>query len=96
MGALYPPENEAQRSRGFVIFSTGINIGAALGPLLCGLLAQIYGWHYGFGVAAIVMFVKLAIYLYGYRYLPAKVPRRSIRVTDSPILSGASSARLSP
>src|ERR1044072_7010988 len=70
VGALYPPENEAQRTRGFVIFSTGINIGAVLGPLLCGLLAQIYGWHYGFGVAAIFMFLGLATYLYGYRYLP--------------------------
>jgi proton-dependent oligopeptide transporter, POT family len=75
VGALYPPEDEAQRTRGFVIFSTGINIGAVAGPLLCGLLAQIYGWHYGFGVAAILMFVGLATYLYGYRYLPARVPR---------------------
>src|SRR5437868_1532861 len=75
VGALYPPEDEAQRTRGFVIFSTGINIGAVLGPLLCGLIAQIYGWHYGFGVAAILMFVGLATYLYGYRYLPARVPR---------------------
>ena len=60
---------------GFVIFSTGINIGAVVGPLLCGLLAQVYGWHYGFGVAAIFMFLGLATYLYGYRYLPAKVER---------------------
>src|SRR5205085_6774736 len=47
VGALYPPEDEARRTRGFVIFSTGINIGAIGGPLLCGLLAQVYGWHYG-------------------------------------------------
>lgn len=75
VGALYPPEDEGKRTRGFVIFSTGINIGSVIGPLLCGLLAQIYGWHYGFGVAAIFMFVGLATYLYGYRYLPARVPR---------------------
>ena len=30
VGALYPPEDEARRTRGFVIFSTGINIGAVL------------------------------------------------------------------
>ena len=75
VGALYPPNDEARRTRGFVIFSTGINIGAVVGPLLCGLLAQVYGWHYGFGVAAIFMFLGLATYLYGYRYLPAKVER---------------------
>ena len=76
VGALYPPEDEAPRTRGFVIFSTGINIGAVVGPLLCGLLAQLYGWHYGFGIAAIFMLLGLATYLYGYRYLPARVERR--------------------
>ena len=76
VGALYPPEDEARRTRGFVIFSTGINIGAVIGPLLCGLLAQLYGWHYGFGIAAIFMLLGLATYLYGYRYLPARVERR--------------------
>src|SRR5512132_174406 len=76
VGALYPPEDEARRTRGFVIFSTGINIGAVVGPLLCGLLAQLYGWHYGFGIAAIFMLLGLATYLYGYRYLPARVERR--------------------
>ena len=76
VGALYPPEDEARRTRGFVIFSTGINIGAVVGPLLCGLLAQVYGWHYGFGIAAIFMLLGLATYLYGYRYLPARVARR--------------------
>src|SRR5881409_992061 len=76
VGALYPPEDEARRTRGFVIFSTAINIGAVAGPLLCGLLAQVYGWHYGFGIAAIFMLLALATYLYGYRYLPARVERR--------------------
>lgn len=81
VGALYPPEDEARRTRGFLIFSTGINIGAVAGPLLCGLLAQVYGWHYGFGVAAIFMLLGLATYLYGYRYLPARVERHKLKST---------------
>jgi POT family proton-dependent oligopeptide transporter len=81
VGALYPPEDEARRTRGFIIFSTAINIGAVAGPLLCGLLAQVYGWHYGFGVAAIFMLLGLATYLYGYRYLPARVGRRKFEGT---------------
>jgi proton-dependent oligopeptide transporter, POT family len=81
VGALYPPEDEARRTRGFVIFSTAINIGAVAGPLLCGLLAQVYGWHYGFGIAAIFMLLGLATYLYGYRYLPARVERRKFEGT---------------
>src|SRR5881392_1550772 len=81
VGALYSPEDEARRTRGFVIFSTAINIGAVVGPLLCGFLAQAYGWHYGFGIAAIFMLVGLATYLYGYRYLPARVERRQFEGT---------------
>jgi POT family proton-dependent oligopeptide transporter len=76
VGALYPRDDEAWRTRGFVIFSTGINTGAIFGPLLCGFLAQAYGWHYGFGVAAVFMLAGLATYLIGYRHLPAKVERR--------------------
>jgi proton-dependent oligopeptide transporter, POT family len=75
VGALYPFDEESRRSRGFVIFSTGINVGAVCGPLLCGLLAQVYGWHYGFGAAGLFMLAGLATYLFGYRYLPARVPK---------------------
>jgi POT family proton-dependent oligopeptide transporter len=81
VGALYPPEDEARRTRGFIIFSTAINVGAVAGPLLCGLLAQVYGWHYGFGIAAIFMLLGLGTYLYGYRYLPARVERRKFEGT---------------
>src|SRR5207237_9728564 len=76
--------DEARRTRGYVIFSTGINIGAVAGPLLCGLLAQVYGWHYGFGIAAIFMLLGLATYLYGYRYLPARVEPRKFESTRLP------------
>ena len=77
VGALYPRKEEASRTRGYAIFSTAINFGAVVGPLFCGLLAQVYGWHYGFGVAAIFMLAGLATYLTGYRLLPARVPRRT-------------------
>ena len=77
VGALYPREDEARRTRGFIIFSTAINIGAVVGPLLCGLLAQVYGWHYGFGIAALFMLLSLATYLYGFHHLPARVERQS-------------------
>lgn len=76
VGALYPREDEARRTRGFIVFSTAINVGAVTGPLLCGLLAQVYGWHYGFGIAAIFMLIGVATYLSGYRHLPARVERQ--------------------
>lgn len=75
VGGLYPTDEEARRTRGFVIFSTAINLGAVTGPLVCGFLGSRYGWHLGFGLAAIFMFAGLATYLVGYRYLPAKIER---------------------
>lgn len=75
VGTLYPPDDEARRSRGFVIFSTGINVGSVLGPLVCGALAQVYGWHVGFGIAGVFMIAGLITYLTGYRQLPARAER---------------------
>jgi len=69
VGGLYAANDAAGRTRGFSIFSMAINIGAVAGPLLCGLAAQIYGWHAGFGLAAVLMLVGLATYLSGSRYL---------------------------
>lgn len=78
VGGLYPKDDEARRSRGFVIFSTAINFGAVTGPLVCGFLGSRYGWHWGFGLAAIFMLAGLATYLSGYRYMPAKVERQML------------------
>jgi len=76
VGGLYRPDEESRRTRGFAIFSTGINFGAVVGPLLCGYLGERYGWHVGFGTAAIFMLAGLATYLTGYRHLPRKVERK--------------------
>ena len=76
VGSVYPPDDEARRTRGFAIFSTAINLGAVAGPLLCGFLGTRFGWHVGFGAAALFMLGALATYLSGYRHLPAKVERQ--------------------
>ena len=76
VGALYPEAAESLRSRGFTLFSTAINIGAVLGPLATGTIAAVYGWHAGFGLAALLMLLALAIYLAGQRHLPAGKLRR--------------------
>ena len=88
VGQLYFPGDE-RPARGFVIFSTGINIGAVAGPLACGLLAQIYGWHVGFGTAGVMMLVALGVYLKGLPHLPdephltrVSEPPRKLSATD--------------
>ena len=77
VGSVYPADDEARRTRGFAIFSTAINFGAVTGPLLCGYLGDRYGWHLGFGTAALFMLGALAVYLRGYPYLPARVERKA-------------------
>jgi POT family proton-dependent oligopeptide transporter len=77
VGSIYPADDEERRARGFAIFSTGINFGAVVGPLLCGFLGERYGWHIGFGAAAVFMLGGLATYLSGYRHLPARVERKA-------------------
>ena len=86
IGHLYPRSDDSRRTRAFTIFSTGINIGATLGPLICGLMAQVYGWDVGFGIAGVMMVVATAIYLAGQRHLPDIRPRRRI-AEPSPALT---------
>ena len=81
VGLLYPPTSESLRERGFAIYSTGINIGAVIGPLATGAGAAIYGWHVGFALAAGLMLMALAIYLSGQRHLPDKRPQKGERAS---------------
>ncbi len=68
VGDLYP-EGGAKRDAGFSIFYMGINFGAILGPLLCGLLGEGYNWHYGFTLAGFGMILGLISYRIGGKYL---------------------------
>lgn len=58
VGQLYP-EGGARRDAGFTLFYMGINLGAALGPLVCAALGQKLHWHYGFGAAGVGMLAGL-------------------------------------
>jgi POT family proton-dependent oligopeptide transporter len=88
VGSLYTEDDRAGRTRGFSLFSMGINIGATAGPLSCGLAAELYGWHAGFGLASVLMLVGLATYLAGYRKLSA-----SVRVAPVDIAAASASDR---
>jgi len=58
VGDLYP-EGGARRDAGFTIFYMGVNLGAAIGPLVCGWLAVEMGWHWGFAAAGVGMVLGL-------------------------------------
>ena len=61
VGELYP-KGSSKRDGGFTLFYMGINLGAALAPLVCGYVGEKYGWHLGFGLATIGMTVGLAVF----------------------------------
>ena len=48
---------------GFTIFYMGINLGAAVSPILCGYIGETYGYHMGFGLATIGMLIGLLIFI---------------------------------
>jgi POT family proton-dependent oligopeptide transporter len=72
VGQLYQP-GDRRRDPAFTIFYMGINTGAAVGPIICGYLAESkgFGWHWGFGAAGVGMVAGLITYLvFKKRYLP--------------------------
>ncbi|UAK23447.1 peptide MFS transporter [Sphingomonas nostoxanthinifaciens] len=83
VGQFYPVEDADGRTRGFAIFSVGINVGAVVGPLACGLLAQVYGWHAGFGAAGLLMLIGLATYMAGFRFMPTQA--KGVRESHAPL-----------
>jgi POT family proton-dependent oligopeptide transporter len=74
VGSLYDT-NDPRRDAGFSIFYMGINLGAALGPLVAGYLAQRVDWHVGFACAGVGMTLGLIQYILGRRHLQPAIDR---------------------
>jgi POT family proton-dependent oligopeptide transporter len=68
VGRLYPA-GDPRRDGAFTIFYMGINLGAFISNLVCGTLAALYGWHYGFAAAGVGMLLGLGVYVGGRRWL---------------------------
>jgi POT family proton-dependent oligopeptide transporter len=83
VGKLYTIE-DVRRDAGYSIYYMGINTGAFVAPILTGWLAQSEGfkriltsmgmsalgsWHWGFGAAAVGMFLGLVQYTMGGKHL---------------------------
>jgi proton-dependent oligopeptide transporter, POT family len=61
VGRLYP-EGGGRRDAGFTIFYMGINLGAMIGPLICGYIKYKFDWRYGFAAAGVGMVLGLIQY----------------------------------
>ncbi len=84
VGQLYP-EGGARRDAGFTLFYMGVNLGAFIGPIVCGLLGERLNWHCGFAAAGVGMVLGVVQYVKTKRHLgaaglhpsaPSATPRR--------------------
>jgi len=92
VGDLYP-EGGARRDAGFTLFYMGINLGAALGPLVCSTLGEKMNWHYGFAAAGVGMVFgliqfRLTRHLLGPIGLPPQLPAADRQRTQLILFSG--------
>jgi POT family proton-dependent oligopeptide transporter len=69
VGDLYQ-RDDPRRSWAYNVYYVGINIGGFLAPVACGTVGELYGWHYGFGLAGLGMLAGLLIYVFGSKHLP--------------------------
>jgi POT family proton-dependent oligopeptide transporter len=63
---------DPRREVGYTLFYVGINVGALLASVLCGVIGETYGWHYGFGLAAIGMIAGNILFWFCSKVLQGK------------------------
>jgi len=85
VGQLYG-DGSKRKDSGYTIFYQGINVGAFLGSILCGYLAEKVGWHWGFGLAGVFMVIgmiqfQLSQKMFGHIGLAPKDQEKQIEET---------------
>lgn len=72
---------ESKKDGAYTIFYMGVNAGAFFGMMLCGYLAENYGWHWGFGLAGIFMLLGMLQFILAHKIFgkvggrPSKIPQ---------------------
>jgi POT family proton-dependent oligopeptide transporter len=73
----------AKRDAGFSIFYMGINMGAIMGPFICGTIGEKVNYHWGFSAAGFGMLIGLVQYRLGAKYLGEAGLRTASYGTDT-------------
>ena len=71
LGKFYE-QDDPRKDPAYNIFYMGINVGAFLSALTCGYLGEQVGWHWGFGLAGIGMFIGLFVFWKNLKYFGDK------------------------
>ncbi|MDE4992526.1 POT-type proton-dependent oligopeptide transporter, partial [Francisella tularensis] len=77
LGQLYNYD-VSYKDSAFSLLYLGGNFGGIFAPMLCGLVAHYYCWHYGFGIAGIGMIFGLAVCMLGSKYIPDVLPQKTL------------------
>ncbi|UNS95315.1 oligopeptide:H+ symporter [Streptomyces tubbatahanensis] len=83
VGFLLDGQSDAKRDAGFSYFYMAINVGAVVGPLTTGFAQNQWGFHYGFGLAAIGMLAAIVQYALSLKNLPERAGQ-----VNNPLPSG--------
>jgi POT family proton-dependent oligopeptide transporter len=89
VGSLYE-DGDARRDAGFSVFYMGINLGAFIGPIIAGGLAQKVNWHLGFAMAGVGMVLGLIQYVVGKGHLETGLTRLAARPKPVATAAGGS------
>jgi POT family proton-dependent oligopeptide transporter len=87
VGQLYP-RDDARRDPAFSIFYMGINVGAWMGPIICGILGETVGWGWGFGAAGVGMLLGLVVFVVFRKDLQGAGEPVSMAVLKAPVALG--------
>jgi POT family proton-dependent oligopeptide transporter len=87
VGSLYESADE-RRDAGFSVFYMGINLGAFIGPIIAGGLAQKVNWHLGFAMAGFGMVLGLIQYVVGRRHIEPGLARLAARPKPAAAATG--------
>ncbi|MEX1012994.1 MAG: peptide MFS transporter [Waddliaceae bacterium] len=83
LGELYDDSSESQRDSAYLIFYTGINVGAFIGGLVSGWVMENYGYDLGFSIAGFGMLIALFIIWWGQdRYLGEVGKKPQVKTVD--------------
>ena len=93
LGQFYG-DGDPRRDSGFTIFYMGINVGGFFAPLACGYIAEVYGWHYGFGLAAVGMVMGAIVFYGGSKYYDEHGLPPYKDFLDRPIVFGLSLSKM--
>jgi len=71
VGQLYK-DGDRRKDKGFTIFYMGVNLGAFLAPIVCGVIGETVSWFLGFSLAGIGMLAGLLVFTRGQGLLKGK------------------------